>query len=104
MAMMVLPTDSADLKARPQLSSNKLVSSPEVLKVSPLVEATEVTMVLPTDSANLAAKPNDPPPHSEMMTRNRSNRTEHKLRPFQANKLPNRITESLLPSMSLATR
>ena len=104
MVMMALPTDSANLKAKPQFSSSRLASSQEALQVSRLVVAMAVTTVLRTDSADLAAKPNNPPPHSEWTTRNRSNRTKLKFRPFQANKLPTKEKESLLPLMSLATR
>ena len=65
MVMMALRTDSADLKARPQLSSNRLASSQEAPQVSPSEVAMAVTTVLRTDSADLAAKPNNLPPHSE---------------------------------------
>ena len=102
--MMALPTDSVDLKAKPQLSSSRHASSQEATQVSLSVVAMAVTTVPRIDSADLAAKPNNPPPHSEWITRNKSNRTKLKLQPFQANKLPTKETELLLPSMSLATR
>ncbi len=65
MVMMALPTDSADLKAKPQLSSSRHASSQEAPQVSLLVVAMAVTTVPRIDSVSLAAKPNNPPPHSE---------------------------------------